>query len=359
MAVDRRTLLRSGALATLSGLAAACAPQRADVVPQKALSRSEILAAVDAELRPAAAASLASAWNDYTLSDETLAQFRQMSTQFTPVDPKPLQQAVIPGRKGAPDVRVLVANAQAGASKPGLIYLHGGGYVLGDAVSDTAIIKDTAAQLDCVVVAVDYRLAPETLWSGSLEDNYAGLKWLHDKSDILGVDRSRIAVMGYSAGGGHAALLSAAARDRGEVPLVFQSLLYPMLDDRTASTRKVAPHLGNLVWTRQSNQYGWGAFLGQAPGRGDAPAGSVPARLDDLAGLPPTFIGVGALDLFVDENIAYTGRLIGAGVPAELVVVPGAYHAFDMIAPQARITQQFNTAKFNALRRAFGQPAQL
>jgi acetyl esterase/lipase len=209
-------------------------------------------------------------------------------------------------------------------------------------------------RLDCVIVTVEYRLAPETPFPGSLEDNYAALKWLHAEAASLGADPSRIALAGESAGGGHAAILAIAARDRGEVPVIFQSLVYPMLDDRTGSSRQPPPHIGTFVWTSDFNRRGWQAFLGSVPGGPHAPAGAVPARVDSLAGLPPAWIGTGSLDLFVDEDIEYARRLIDAGVRTELLVVAGAYHGFDLFVPNASVSKSFTLSRYNALARAFG-----
>ncbi len=211
----------------------------------------------------------------------------------------------------------------------------------------------TAAQTcNCVVVSVDYRLAPETHFPGSLEDNYAALRWLYTNADALGVDRKRIATGGESAGGGHAAALAIAARDRKEIPIAFQLLIYPMLDDRTGSTRPVPPNIGNFIWTAESNVFGWTSLLGVPAGSPNIPAGSAPARVANLAGLPPACIIVGAIDLFVDEDIEYARRLIAAGVPAELHVIPGAYHGFDLLAPNARASARFKDYWTGALRRA-------
>ena len=284
-----------------------------------------------------------------------LAALRKLSLGAKPRLQQPsVAERMVPGRAGAPDVRVFVINATAGERRPAILHTHGGGYVLGSAASDVPDLQVMAQALDCVIVTVDYRLAPETPFPGSLEDNYAALRWLHSNANELGADRSRIALAGESAGGGHAAMLAIAARDRGEVPILFQSLVYPMLDDRTGSTRKPPAHIGAFIWTAEYNRMGWGALLGKSPGGPAAPAGAVPARVANLAGLPPAWIGVGAIDLFVDEDVEYARRLIDVGVPTELVVVPGAYHGFELIAPGASIAKQFKLARLNALARAFG-----
>ena len=312
------------------------------------------LDAVAPELRPAAKQLQQMAQSFPPLSKETLPQMRAVRWETRPpLADVPTQKLQIPGPAGAPELTVLVVNAGAGGARPGILHTHGGGYVMGDPELDSVNLQILAKELDCVIVSVAYRLAPETTYLGSIEDNYAGLKWLHDNAGELGVDPNRIAVMGESAGGGHAALLALTARDRGEVPVLLQVLIYPMLDDRTGSSRTVPDPIGKLVWTADANRFGWSSFLGQEPGTDEVPAAAVPARRKDLAGLPPAFIGVGAIDLFVDEDIEYAQRLIDAGVPTQLVVVPGAYHGFDGIAQDTSLARSFNEAKIAALRRAF------
>ena len=258
----------------------------------------------------------------------------------------------IPGPQGAPDVEIRIADPSPGErGRPAYLHMHGGGYMFGNASASF----DVADRCECVVVSVEYRLAPGTPFPGSLEDNYAALRWVYDNADELGVDRTRIAIGGESAGGGHAAALAIAARDRGEIPVVFQVLIYPMIDDRTGSGTSVPDHIGTLVWTRDSNRSGWEALLGQSPGLPTVPAGSVPARVEDLGGLPAAWIGVGALDLFVQEDIVYAARLIEAGVPTQLEVVPGAFHAFDLVAPESEVSMRFTESWIAALRRAFAQ----
>jgi acetyl esterase/lipase len=291
------------------------------------------------------------------LSDETLAEFRSAMAQWArPVsDSVPVERTVIAHHEGA-DLAVYVINGRPGTSRPAVLHMHGGGFVGGAARFDLRNLQDIAAALDIVCVSVDYRLAPETRWIGSLADNYTALRWLHTNAGGLGADPERIAVMGESAGGCHAALLAKEARDRGEVPLVLQLLVYPALDDRTGSSHCSPRHIGTMFWPCESNQFGWSSFLGVEPGGSAVSLDAVPARLSDLAGLPPAFIAVGALDLFVAEGIEYARRLISAGVSTELHVLPGAVHGFDEISPDASLTKQFFEQKLSALRRAFGIP---
>ncbi|MCQ8242349.1 alpha/beta hydrolase [Rhizosaccharibacter radicis] len=234
---------------------------------------------------------------------------------------------------------------------PVLLHIHGGGMVMGTAAMMDVQHARLAAELGCVIASVEYRLAPENPFPAAIEDCYEALRWLHRHAAALAVDPTRIAVGGESAGGGLAASLALMARDRGEVPIVFQHLIYPMLDDRTALTVEPGPHAGHFVWTREKNRFGWRALLGNAAGGPDTSPYAAAARAADLSGLPPAFISVGALDLFIDEDIEYARRLITAGVPCELHVFPGAYHGFDS-APQVRSAMVARNRSRAALRRA-------
>lgn len=342
-----------GAACTLTALAGLVPRPSFASVP----NMDDRLLLVDPELRPAALNRLSVPVGD--LGQATLAARRESMSAFVapPAASPTVARRSIAGADGDPDVIVYIINARPGARRPAVLHVHGGGYVFGSAQGSVAALQRIAAELDCVVVTVDYRLAPETSFAGSMRDTYAALRWLHTHADELGADPARIAVMGESAGGGHAALLALTARDRGEVPLIFQALIYPMLDDRTGSSRPTPVSTGALVWTAADNRFGWASFLGQAPGTTTVPEHAVPARYRDLAGLPPTFIGVGSIDLFVDEDVDYARRLIDAGVPTELVVLPGAYHAFDLLAADTGIATRFTATKLAALRRAFEQIA--
>ena len=290
-------------------------------------------------------------------TDRTLPAMRKLSDNYAqpPGSTPPFTRRLIPGAKGAPDVPIYIIGQRGAGARPAILHIHGGGYILGRAVDALPNLQKLALKHDCLVVTVDYRLAPETRFPGSLDDNYAALRWIHDHADELGVDRRRIAVMGESAGGGHAATLAIAARDRGEFAICQQILIYPMLDDRTGSSRQPAPWIGTFIWNRAANRYGWSSLLGVPAGSAAVPAGAVPARVRDLSGLPPAFIGVGSIDLFVDEDVEYAQRLIDAGVVTELLVVPGGYHGFDELAAAAPASLRFAAARDAAIARGFAR----
>ncbi|MEO8693882.1 MAG: alpha/beta hydrolase [Acidimicrobiales bacterium] len=270
-----------------------------------------------------------------------------------PLDPASkisIRDVAVQGPPGDPDVIVRIYSPPASATpRPCCYWIHGGGYIFGTIDMSDARCVQTAETLDCVVVSVDYRLAPESPFPAPVEDCYAGLAWTAAHADELGIDRERVVVVGQSAGGGLAAALALLVRDRAEIPLCYQLLIYPMIDDRNTTT---SSQLVTKVWTREANLLGWRCYLGQEPGVGDVSPYAAPARAEDLRGLAPTFIGVGTLDVFRDENIVYAQRLLAAGVPTELHVYPGAPHGFEGLAPQAAVSQQFLRDIADALRRA-------
>ena len=305
------------------------------------------LAAVAPELRASA-----TSFETVTFSEETLMPIRAVIAERTPPLPEGIVKREIPGPEGAPDVTVLIVDpAPDTTNKPAYLHIHGGGYIIGSAAERPERLFGIASDCDCVVVSVDYRLAPETPFPGPMEDNFAALTWLRDNAEELGVDADRIAIGGESAGGGHSAQLAIAARDRG-VPIVFQVLIYPMLDDRTGSTRSVPDHIGHYVWNAASNRFAWTSYLGQPAGSDNPPYGAVPARVKDLSGLAPAWIGTGSVDLFMAEDLEYARRLIEAGTPVEVLVTPGGYHAFDGIGVGTEAAEHFTKSWRRALRKA-------
>jgi acetyl esterase/lipase len=350
MDMTRRTFTTSGGLA----LGTLALTRTALASAQVARSPEPSLAQVAPELRPAARRMLAMGQLP-TLTADSLPGVRVGAVRFTtpPLAQPSVEERTVPVRSGSGSVRLYVVNAKAGSKRGAILHTHGGGFILGSATQELPRLQAMAAMLDCVIVSVEYALAPEARYTTSVEQNYTGLHWLYRNADAIGADPARIALMGESAGGGHAAMLAFVARDRSEVPVAFQLLVYPMLDDRTGSTRQLPPAFGSIGWDPVSNVFGWRALLGVEPGSAEVPTVAVPARRADLAGLPPTFIGVGGIDLFASEDIDFARRLLEAGVPTQLVVVPGAFHGFDAAGAETMLAQDFNTAKMKALRRAF------
>jgi acetyl esterase/lipase len=309
---------------------------------------------VDADLQ-----SFIAAFPPLELSGETLHRRRaEMSALIRelrhPDAACQCAEVMIPGPGNAGQLRVLVLRPKnATGVLPAVLHLHGGLYVMGSADDSELQNQMRVRELGCVVVSVDYRLAPETPFPGPLEDCYAALCWLKKYASELNVDARRIAVVGESAGGGLAAALSLLARDRAEVAVAFQQLIYPMLDDRTGSTLDPNPHAGEFVLTRATNRTAWRMYLNREPGAALTAGYASAARALDLARLPPAHISIGALDLFVCESIEYARRLVVSGVPAELHVFPGAVHAFDMSFTKG-VAERFTRGHLDALGRGLG-----
>jgi acetyl esterase/lipase len=257
---------------------------------------------------------------------------------------------MVPGPEGEPDVRVRIYEPfKKSPSLPGILYIHGGGYIIGSPeMTETACVQ-LVAEIDCVVVSVDYRLAPENPFPAPLEDCYAALRWLSENASELGVDARRLAVTGSSAGGGLTAALALLARDRKGPPITLQLPLCPMIDERniTPSSREFTDP---RVWSREKNLFGWQMYLGPMYG-GEVSPYAAPSRAVNLAGLPPAYIYVGELDALRDETIEYVTRLLQAGVPTEFHIYPGCYHSFEMAA-QAEISRRAKSDLMHAIRRA-------
>jgi acetyl esterase/lipase len=239
---------------------------------------------------------------------------------------------------------------KASGPLPVLLWFHGGGHLVGNLNQSDALLLEYVRESGIAVVSVDYRLSPEHPFPADLDDAYGALKWVHDQSEALGLDPQRIAVGGESAGGGLAAALAQRSCDRGQVKPVFQLLVYPMLDDRTQCKPEKAER-EYVVWTPASNRFAWEAYLQRSPGSDTVPPGSVPARRADLRGLPPAWIGVGTIDLFHDEDVAYARRLQASGVDCELVTVPGAFHGFDGASPRSLVAQAFHQSQIEVLKK--------
>lgn len=246
-------------------------------------------------------------------------------------------------------VRILRPDG-VGSEAPVLLWMHGGGYVVGRAAQDDGYCGGLAKRLGMVVVSVEYRLAPEHPWPAALDDCMAAFDLIHREPESLGVDPGRVVIGGRSAGGGLAASLVLRIMD-SERPLpLLQLLVYPMLDDRTLEGP--VDQRPMRLWDESSNRFGWSAYLGCEPGSPVVMAEMVPARREDFRGAPPTWIGVGSCDLFLEENRDYAGRLSETGVDVTLEVVPGAFHGFEAAVPWAEVSRRFIDAQVHAIEEA-------
>lgn len=231
-----------------------------------------------------------------------------------------------------------------------LLWMHGGGTVIGRA--EAPAVARWADDLGILIVSVDYRLAPEHPYPAGLEDCYTALAWLHHCAQELGVDPERIAVGGESAGGLLAASLCLLARERGGPPVSFQLLEYPMLDDRTV-LRPDPGRSRSFVWSPRSSRFAWTSYLGGPPTEDDERA-AAPARVADLSGLPPAWIGVGDVDLLHEEAVSYAARLRQAGVACDLHVEPGMHHGAPSLKAKAPTSKRFRDRETDALASGLG-----
>lgn len=264
------------------------------------------------------------------------------------------RDVTVTGYRGAALVASVFARADHTGAGPGFYHLHGGGMVIGDRFVATEHFVPWIVDNDAVVVAIEYRLAPEYPDPYPVEDCYAGLLWTVEHAAELGIDPRRLIVSGASGGGGLAAGTALLARDRGGPDLAGQVLIYPMLDDRDQSISTVQ-YDGHGLWNRKSNLTGWNALLGDRRGTAEVSIYAAPARATDLSGLPPTFIDCGSAEVFRDEDVAFATGLWRAGVQAELHVWPGGFHGFDILAPHTAIAHAMRAARNAWVTRVLSQ----
>lgn len=235
--------------------------------------------------------------------------------------------------------------------RPGLYHVHGGAYVMGSAEMDHVRNAQLCRELGAVIVAVDYRLAPEDPFPAGLDDCFVGLEWMVGHAEDLGLDPERIAVRGVSAGGGLAAALALRCRDQGGPVLCFQHLSIPQLDDRL-ETESMRTFTDTPLWHRAAAEISWDSYLG--PGRrgaADVPSHAAPSRATDLSSLPPAYVSAMEFDPLRDEGIAYACGLLAAGVSVELHVFPGTFHgSCNLVWAQA--SQREAAEEIVVLRRA-------
>ena len=260
----------------------------------------------------------------------------------------------IPSARNEDGVRVRVYQPEGRSGSPlgCAVFFHGGGYILGDLETDHDRCLCYSSEAGCVVVSVDYRLAPEHRYPRGLDDCYAAVEWAASAGDELGVDAGRLAVAGSSAGGGLAAASAIRARDEGGPAVAFQLLVQPALDDRLESV-SMAQFVGVPPWDATASRQMWDIYLGVGrEERTDVPATAAPSRAADLSGLPPAYVMTAELDPLRDEGAAYALRLSAAGVPTELHQFPAAFHGFDRPALGAAVGRRAIDDQVQALRRA-------
>jgi acetyl esterase/lipase len=265
-----------------------------------------------------------------------------------------LLENLVPGRRKNVESLILTSGKGVrlhrppteGGARAALLWIHGGGYVMGSPRQSDDFCQRLARRLGITIAAPQYGLAPEHPYPAAVEDCYAALKWL---VSLPSVDPLRVAIGGESGGGGVCAALAFMVRDRGEISPVMQLLSYPMIDDRAVSD-EASVHNYRL-WNERSNRVAWEMYLDGAD-----PGVAVPARRNDLSGLPPAWIGVGTEDFFHAENVEYARRLQEAGVQCHLEVVRGAFHGFDRVALRASVSRAYFASQCAALSKAMNLP---
>ncbi len=306
----------------------------------------------DPELQPFVTMFPASNLKDPAAARAGLDQMVAQMQSAVDVSGLDIIDQLIPGAIDGPELPVRIYTpADGNGPYPGLLYIHGGGFVVGNLDTEHASAAMIARQVGAVVVSVDYRLAPEHPWPAGLEDCYAALCWFHEQAGALKVDRGRIGVMGQSAGGGLSAALALLARDRNGPALCFQYLGIPELDDRLENT-SMRNFVDTPLWSRPNAELSWQYYLGEQfkPGDSDVPPYAAPARAEDVSGLPPAYISVMEFDPLRDEGILYAMKQMAAGVAVELHAYPGTFHGSSLIS-EAAVSRRQQSEMLDVLRR--------
>lgn len=263
---------------------------------------------------------------------------RTMMRLATRVMPVPRTESVTVSTVKSGRLRLRVYRPEARRRAGGLLWIHGGGLLYGDARQDEALCAETARDLGIVVVSANYRTVPENPFPAALDDVHAAWTWIHENEAELTVELTRIVIGGESAGAGLAASLVQRLHDEAGAQPIGQWLFAPMIDDRTAADESL-DSIDHWVWNNASNRSGWCGYLPGHFGTSDVPTYAAAARRTDLAGLPPAYIAVGDIDLFRAEDEDYARRLERAGVPVDFDLVPGAPHGFENWARSTEVAQ--------------------
>lgn len=241
-------------------------------------------------------------------------------------------------RKDGSQMRVCIMKSNINAGRRvGVLWFHGGGYSLGaPEMAAISFPKKLLENMNCVIVSPDYTLSAKAPYPAAFRDACTALDWVLEHRKQLGIESEKIIVGGESAGGGLAAALSIYARDTEKNCFAFQIPLYPMLDDRVTKT---SLHNDSPVWGTTENRSAWRIYLGDRVMNQSVPVYAAPARETDLSGLPPVISAVGTADPFYFEDITFFSNIRSAGTEVKLFTAKGAYHAFDMMAPYAKVSK--------------------
>lgn len=306
----------------------------------------------DPELAPIVAALPELDITDIPAARAMMTQMREQQPAFEMPDSLSVGKHRVPGPDGAPEVELTVVTPTSTTGPmPALYWIHGGGFVLGDAETDVATIAPIAHRLGAVAISVEYRLAPEHPFPAPVEDCYAGLRWAAEHATDMGIDPDRLAIGGQSAGGGLAAAVALLARDRNGPSLCLQVLDIPELDD-SVTTASVTTYVDTPLWNHNNAVLSWKAYLGNGHA-GVASQYAAPTRATDLAGLPPAYVATCEFDPLRDEGIDYARRLIAAGVPTELHHYPGTFHGASGAGVGTAIVNRMKNDLHDAVARAF------
>ena len=261
------------------------------------------------------------------------------------------EERFIPSQNGGPAIRVRIFRPKGETPLPAMLYLHGGGYLMGVPELSLRIIKQYIKARPCVIIAPDYRKGLQEGYPNGFNDCYDTLLWMKEHYRDLNISSSRFVVAGHSAGGGLTVAVSQKACDRGEVDIAFQMPIYPMIDHRQNTVSAKEMGKGVPVWNAKTNALGWSTYLQSC--KKEIPVYASVALAQRHDHLPPTITFVGEMEPFKDETLQYVAVLKKANIAVEFALFPGAFHAFEQLVKTAQIAQLANDFHLNAWKKYY------